>query len=378
MGPLAGFKIIEMKGIGPGPYAGQLLADMGAEVIVVERSSKSSGISIPAAMDISSRGKRNIALNLKSAEGLEALLKLLEGADALFEGFRPGVTERLGYGPDVCLARNPKLVYGRMTGWGQTGPLSHAAGHDINYISLTGSLAAIGTADRPVPPLNVVGDYAGGSLFLVMGMLAAMLEAQKSGKGQVVDTAITDGSASLMSMFYSLNNVGAWDTKRESNMLDGGTPFYGPFETSDAKFVSVGPLEPQFFAEMVEKAGFPSSFIQDQHNTAKWPEMKATFVETFKAKTRDEWAEIFEGSDACVAPVLNFKEAVDHPHNQARGTYIDIDGVQQPAPAPQFSRSVCDKPSAPRAEGSDTLEVLNEWGFSSAEIDKLKQSGALT
>jgi len=378
MGPLAGFKVIEMKGIGPGPYAGQLLADMGAEVIVVERSSKPSGISIPAAMDISSRGKRNIALNLKSEEGLEALMKLIEGADALFEGFRPGVTERLGFGPDVCLARNPKLVYGRMTGWGQTGPLSHAAGHDINYISLTGSLAAIGTADKPVPPLNLVGDYAGGSLFLVMGMLAAMMEAQKSGKGQVVDTAITDGSASLMSMFYTLNSLGAWSTKRESNMLDGGTPFYGAFETSDAKFVSVGPLEPQFFAELVEKAGFPNHFIQDQHNAAKWPEMKATFDETFKTKTRDEWADIFEGSDACVAPVLNFKEAVDHPHNQARGTYIDIAGVQQPAPAPQFSRTVCDTPSAPRAEGSDTLEVLNDWGFSSGEIDKLKQAGVLT
>jgi len=378
MGPLAGFKVIEMKGIGPGPYAGQLLADMGAEVIVVERSSKPSGISIPAAMDISSRGKRNIALNLKSEEGLEALLKLVEGADALFEGFRPGVTERLGYGPDVCLARNPKLVYGRMTGWGQTGPLSHAAGHDINYISLTGSLAAIGKADAPVPPLNLIGDYAGGSLFLVMGMLAAMMEAQKSGKGQVVDTAITDGSASLMSMFYTLNSIGAWGTKRESNMLDGGTPFYGAYETSDAKFVSVGPLEPQFFAELVEKAGFPSHFIQDQHNAEKWPAMKAAFIETFKTKTRDEWAEIFEGSDACVAPVLNFKEAVDHPHNQARGTYIDIAGVQQPAPAPQFSRTVCDTPSAPRAEGSDTAEVLNDWGFSATEIDTLKQAGVLT
>jgi len=378
MGPLAGFKVIEIKGIGPGPYAGQLLADMGAEVIVVERSSKPSGISIPAAMDISSRGKRNIALNLKSVEGLEALMKLVEGADALFEGFRPGVTERLGFGPDVCLARNPKLVYGRMTGWGQTGPLSHAAGHDINYISLTGSLAAIGKADAPVPPLNLIGDYAGGSLFLVMGMLAAMLDTQKSGKGQVVDTAITDGSASLMSMFYTLNSIGAWGTKRESNMLDGGTPFYGAYETADAKFVSVGPLEPQFFAELVVKAGFPSQYIQDQHNTEKWPEMKATFIETFKTKTREQWADIFEGSDACVAPVLNFKEAVDHPHNQARGTYIDINGVQQPAPAPQFSRTVCDKPSAPRAEGSDTLEVLNDWGFSSAEIDSLKQSGALT
>jgi len=378
MGPLAGFKVIEIKGIGPGPYAGQLLADMGAEVIVVERSSKPSGIAVPAAMDISSRGKRNIALNLKSAEGLEALMKLIEGADALFEGFRPGVTERLGFGPDVCLARNPKLVYGRMTGWGQTGPLSHAAGHDINYISLTGSLAAIGKEDAPVPPLNLIGDYAGGSLFLVMGMLAAMLEAQKSGAGQVVDTAITDGSASLMSMFYTLNSIGAWGTKRESNMLDGGTPFYGAFETSDAKFVSVGPLEPQFFAELVEKAGFPSSYIQDQHNTVKWPEMKATFIETFKTKTRAEWAEIFEGSDACVAPVLNFKEAVDHPHNQARGTYIDIGGVQQPAPAPQFSRTVCDKPSAPHAEGSDTVDVLNDWGFSAAEIDNLKQAGVLT
>ncbi|OUS31110.1 carnitine dehydratase [Gammaproteobacteria bacterium 45_16_T64] len=378
MGPLSGIKIIELKGIGPGPYAGMLLADLGAEVIVVERASKPSSIAPPSAMDVLSRGKKSIALDLKSKEGLDALLKLVEGADGIFEGFRPGVTERLGFGPDVCLERNPKIVYGRMTGWGQTGPLAHAAGHDLNYISLTGAAAAIGTADTPVPPLNLVGDFAGGSMFLVTGMLAALLDAQKSGKGQVIDTAITDGSAHLMSMFYTMNTIGAWNTSRESNLLDGGAPFYGAYETADGKFVSVGPIEPQFFAEMVTKAGMPERFIKDQNNPKKWVEMKNTFIEVFKSKTREEWADIFEGSDACVAGILDFKEAVEHPHNKARDTYIEVGGVQQPAPAPRFSRTPCDKPSVPQSEGKNTLSVLKDWGFSDSEIESLSKAGALT
>ncbi len=377
MGPLTGFKVIEIKGLGPGPYAGMLLADLGAEVIVVERASKPNSISPPSAFDVLSRGKKSIALNLKSKEGLEILLRLIKGADALIESFRPGVTERLGFGPDTCFERNPKLVYGRMTGWGQTGPLAHSAGHDINYISLTGAAAAIGTVEGPVPPLNLVGDFAGGSLFLVVGILSALLEAQQSGKGQVIDAAITDGSAHLMSLFYTLSKLGRWNSSRESNLLDGGTPFYGVYETADEKFVSVGSIEPQFFAEMVTKAGIPECFIQERNNPAKWPELKAALIETFKSKSRDEWVEILEGSDACVAGMLDFEEAIDHPHNKARGTYIEINGIQQPAPAPRFSRSVCETPAAPRAEGTDTQVVLEEWGFNADEIVVMREAGAL-
>lgn len=378
MGPLSGFKIIEMKGIGPGPYAGMILADLGAEVIVVERASRPNSIAPPSAMDVNSRGKKSIALNLKSNEGLNALLKLVEGADAIFEGYRPGVAERLGFGPDVCLQRNPKIVFGRITGWGQTGPLAHTAGHDFNYISLTGAAAAIGTAEMPVPPLNIVGDYAGGSLFLVVGILSALLEAQRSGRGQVIDAAITDGSAHLMSVFYTLSRLGGWSPSRQSNLLDGGRPFYGAYETADEKFVSVGPVEPQFFAEMVAKAGLPESFIENQNKAEMWPEMKTCFVETFKSKTRDEWVQIFEGSDACVAGILDYEEAVNHPHNRARGTYITIDGAHQPAPAPRFSRSVCDIPAAPSSEGADTKAVLADWGFAEADIERLEEAGALT
>lgn len=378
MGPLSGLKIIEIKGIGPGPYAGMLLADMGAEVIVVERSSKPSGIAPPSELDSISRGKRSIALDLKSEAGLEALLQLVESADAIFEGFRPGVTERLGFGPDHCLARNPKIVYGRMTGWGQTGPLAKTAGHDINYISLTGALAAIGTADKPIPPLNLVGDYAGGSLFLVMGMLAALLEAQTSGKGQVIDAAITDGSASLMSMFFTMKKLGAWNTQRDNNLLDGGAPFYGAYSTLDEKFISVGSIEPQFFATLVAKAGLEPSLIDAHMNPARWAELKNALTELFKSKTRDEWCDLLEGSDACFAPVLDFTEAHEHPHNKARKTFIDINGSQQPAPAPRFSRSECRTPSAPRKEGADSEDILSDWGFTDAAIDALRSSGALT
>jgi alpha-methylacyl-CoA racemase len=378
MGPLSGIKIIEMKGIGPGPYAGQLLADLGAEVIVVERASKPNSIAPPSAMDVNSRGKKSIALDLRQPEGLETLLKLVEQSDVIFEGNRPGVAERLGFGPDVCQQRNPRIVYGRMTGWGQTGPLAHSAGHDMNYISLTGVAAAIGTPESPVPPLNLVGDYAGGSLFLVVGILSALFEAQKSGKGQVVDAAITDGSAHLMSMFYTMRKMGAWNTARGVNMLDGGVPYYGAYETADGKHVSVGPIEPQFFAEMVQTTGMPESFIQDQNNQDKWPEIRATMESTFKSKSRDEWVEIFEGTDACVAGILNFEEAVQHPHNQSRQTYIEVAGDMQPAPAPRFSRSQCDVPAAPSAEGADTKSVLADFGFDADAIAALDSAGILT
>jgi len=378
MGPLAGIKIIEMKGIGPGPYAGQILADLGAEVVVVERASKPNSIAPPSAMDVNARGKKSIALDLRKPAGLETLMKLIEQADAIFEGNRPGVAEKLGFGPDVCLARNPKIIYGRMTGWGQTGTLAHSAGHDMNYISLTGAAAAIGSKETPVPPLNIVGDYAGGSLFLVVGMLSALLEAQRSGKGQVIDAAITDGSAHLMSMFYTLSKLGAWNSKRESNLLDGGTPYYAAYQTADGKHLSVGAIEPQFFAEMVERAGLPESFIQDQNNPAKWGEIRATMVETFKSKSRDEWVQIFEGSDACVAGILDYQEAVEHPHNQSRKTYVEVNGDLQPAPAPRFSRSECPVPAAPSAEGADTKQVLSAWGFADSDIESLDQAGILT
>lgn len=379
MGPLAGVKVIEIKGIGPGPFAGMLLADMGAEVIVIERSSKGSGtVALPAAMDCNSRGKKSIALNLKTAAGAETLLRLVESADMLFEGFRPGVAERLGFGPEQCHARNPRLVYGRITGWGQTGPLAKTAGHDINYISLTGSLAAIGNPDKPTVPLNLVGDYAGGSMYLVMGMLAALYEAQRSGKGDVIDAAITDGSASLMSIFHSMDKLGSWVPERSSNMLDGPAPFYDTYETSDGRFVSIGSIEPQFYALLVAKTGVDPKEFANPHDKSEWPQMKARLIEVFKTKSQNQWCELMEGTDLCFAPVLNYLEAPSHPHNAARNTYIDIDGLTQPAPAPRFARSDCATPSSPSSEGADTHEVLAQWGFSEQEITALGVDGALS
>ena len=378
MGPLAGIKIIEMKGIGPGPYAGMLLADLGADVIVVERSSQTVGIAVPAKKDVTSRGKRSIALDIKNPAGLKALLRLVERADVLFECFRPGVAERLGVGPDQCHAINPALVYGRLTGWGQSGPLAHAAGHDINYISLTGALAAIGGKEKPVPPLNLVGDYAGGSLFLMIGILAALLEARESGKGQVIDAAITDGSASLMSVFHGWKDIGFWNENRHSNLLDGAAYHYDVYETADGKFVSIGALEPQFYALLVEKAGLDEDLFGKQAGPEHWPALKEQLAMIFKQRSRREWCEILEGSDACFAPVLDFTEAPAHPHNHARDTYVTIAGVDQPAPAPRFSRSECELPREPSAEGADTEAVLRESGFSDADIAELRGSGALT
>lgn len=378
MGPLAGFKIIEIKGIGPGPYAGQVLADLGAEVIVVERASKPNSIALPSAMDVNSRGKKSIALDLRKPEGLDALLKLVKNADGIFEGNRPGVAERLGFGPDVCLQCNPKIVYGRMTGWGQSGPLAHTAGHDYNYISLSGAAAAIGTTDRPVPPLNVVGDFAGGSLFLVIGMLSALLESSKSGKGQVVDAAITDGTSHLMSVFHSMDKLGLFSPNREANLLDGGAPYYKAYATSDNKFLSVAPIEPQFFAEMIQTLGLPDRFAQEQNNPKIWPELTSALTDVFKTKTRDEWVNVFEGSDACVAGILTLQEAAEHPHNKARGNYIEVNGITQPAPAPRFSRSQHRIPEPPSAEGADTKAVLSDWGFDEDTLAALEQAGVFT
>lgn len=376
MGPLAGFKIVELAGIGPGPFAGMLFADMGAEVISVERFTVKGDRGVP---DCSRRGKRSIALNLKSAEGIAALLRLVEQSDALFEGFRPGVTERLGIGPDVCLERNPRLVYGRMTGWGQSGPLAQCAGHDINYISLTGALHAIGrSGEKPVPPLNLVGDYGGGGMFLVTGMLAAMLEAQKSGKGQVVDAAMTDGSAVLMAMFHSMQAMRMWTTKRGVNLLDSGAHFYDVYETLDGKYVSIGSIEPQFYALLLEKAQLDPQVFGQQMDSRHWPELKEKLVGVFKTKTQAQWCELMEGTDVCFAPVLDFQEAKDHPHNAARETYIDVDGMVQPAPAPRFSRTPGEVAFGSRPQGADTEAVLGDWGFSSEEIQHLREQGGLS
>ena len=376
MGPLNGLRIVEVRGIGPGPYAGMLFADMGADVIVVERAAEPSGVAPPAAHDTNMRGKRSIALNLKTPEGVEILLKLLESSDAVFEGFRPGVAERLGFGPDVCLARNPKLVYGRVTGWGQSGALSHSAGHDINYIALTGVLAAIGPSDKPSLPLNIIGDYAGGSLFLVIGMLAALLAAKQSGVGQVVDAAITDGSAHLMSLFHTLAPLGLWQSERNANLLDGAAPFYDVYETADGKYVSIGSIEPQFFRLLLELLEMDTALLALQHDRSAWPQLRDEIASKIKKRTQAEWRDVLEGTDVCFAPVLDMTEASRHPHHQDRRTYIDVGGVVQPAPAPRFSQSPTTQPEPPHAEGADTRSVLASLGLSVEQIDAALATGA--
>ncbi len=360
MGPLKGFKIIEMAGLGPAPFAGMLLADMGAEVILVERKTDPQKKRIP---DCNRRGKKSIALNLKSAEDIGTLLQLVEKADALFEGFRPGVMERLGIGPAILHQRNPKLVIGRMTGWGQSGPLAKAAGHDINYISLTGALRATGRKGQcPNPPLNLVGDYGGGGMFLVTGILAALLETQKSGKGQVIDVAMTDGTAVLMSVFNSLHKMGMWSEKQHGvNLLDSGAHFYEVYETKDEKYISIGALEPQFYTLLLEKTGLDPEEFTNQLNPQTWTSNKEKLELLFKTKTRDEWCAILEGTDVCFAPVLDFIEAQEHPHNVARNTYFELDGFIQPAPAPRFSRTVSKVQFGSRAAGEDTEAVLRDW-----------------
>ncbi len=376
-GPLSGVKIIELAGIGPGPFCAMLLNDMGADVIRIDRKTAGAPQKQSPA-DIASRGRRSIALDLKKPEAVEAVLKLTEQADILQEGFRPGVMERLGLGPDICLARNPKLVYGRMTGWGQTGPWAHAAGHDINYISLTGALAAIGGKDKPIPPLNLVGDFGGGALYLAMGMLAALFEAQRSGKGQVIDCAMTDGASSLMSMFFSMHQMGVWNLAREDNMLDGGAHFYGVYETADGKFISLGSIEPQFYALLCEKADLPEADFGNQHDRKNWPLMKEKLAAIIKQKTQTEWDEIMAATDICYAPILDMEEAYHHPHNQARETIIEEFGVKQPNVAPRFSRTPSKIQGAPPAfAGEHTQEVLSDWGFDEAGIAALKTAEAI-
>ena len=372
MGPLHGFRVIELAGIGPGPFCGMMLSDMGAEVIRVDRVGGSSG-----RRDVLARNRRSIAVDLKQSAGVELVLKLAESADALFEGFRPGVTERLGLGPDVCLARNEKLVYGRMTGWGQDGPIAHAAGHDINYIGLAGALHAIGEpGGKPVPPLNLIGDFGGGGMLLAYGLVCGMLEASRSGKGQVIDAAMVDGAAALMAMFFSMAGHGFKDA-RGSNMLDGGAHFYNTYETKDGKFVCIGAIEPQFYAELVEKAGLDPQRFAPQMDAARWGEFKTELAAVFKTRTRDEWCAIMEGSDVCFAPVLSILEAPAHPHNRQRDTFVDVDGVTQPAPAPRFSRTPPEISHSARSPGQDTRAVLADIGLAAEEVDALAAAGAV-
>lgn len=371
MGPLNGVKIIELAGIGPGPFCGMMLSDMGADVIRVDRRASDK-----APTDVLVRNRRSIAVDLKKPEGVELVLKLCEGADALFEGFRPGVTERLGLGPEHCMGRNPKLVYGRMTGWGQDGPMAQAAGHDINYIALSGALHAIGrNGERPVPPLNLVGDFGGGGMYLAFGLVCAILEARQSGKGQVVDVSMVDGAASLMSMFFTFAANGAFRTERGSNMLDGGAHFYDTYETADGEFVALGSIEPQFYAELVEKAGLDPETFRPQMDPTQWPALKAKIAEVFRTRTRAEWCEIMEGSDVCFAPVLSIEEAPSHPHNVARGTFIEIDGVTQPAPAPRFDRTVPEVRGAAPAPGSHGREILAELGIEGDAAQRMLDEG---
>lgn len=372
-GPLSGLKVIEFAGIGPGPFCGMLLSDLGADVVRIDR--KGRGRASPA--DVTSRGRRSIGMDLKSPDAIEACLKLIESADAVFEGFRPGVMERLGLGPDAALKRNPKLVYGRMTGWGQTGPYAHAAGHDMNYIAITGALEAIGTRDKPVPPLNLVGDFGGGALYLAFGLLAGVIHARTTGEGQVIDCAMSDGAASLMAMFYGFKASGMWGGGRRENLLDGGAHFYDTYQCKDGRWVSIGSIEPQFYALLLEKTGITDPAFQQQMNRGEWDNLRAKLAEVIATKTRDEWTEIMGGTDVCFAPVLDMDEAPLHPHNAARKTFIEVSGVVQPAPAPRFSATPGAVQGPPPAIGAHDEEALSEWGFSGQAIAALRQSGAI-
>lgn len=376
MGPLNGYTVLELAGIGPAPMGGMVLADMGAEVIRIDRA---SGASALVMKDVSARGKKSVVLNLKDAGGIETLLRMVENADVVIDPYRPGVCEKLGIGPDVCLARNPKLVFARMTGWGQEGPLANAAGHDINYISITGALYAMGRkGEKPVPPLNLVGDMGGGGMLLVNGILAALLEAANSGKGQVVDAAMVDGAAQLMWMFHGFEALGMWDaTQRESNMLDGAAHYYDTYECADGEYVSIGSIEPQFYALLKEKAGLAEEDFGNQNDQSQWAVMKEKLSAVMKQKTQAQWCEIMEGTDVCFAPVLNFMDAPGHPANVARDTYIEVDGITQPAPAPRFSRTASQVAHGGHEPGQDTDKVLTAMGFGEQELTALKASGAI-
>jgi alpha-methylacyl-CoA racemase len=378
-GPLDGIRIIELAGIGPAPFAGMMLADAGADIIRIDRSDRAS---YPPHqdphVDLLNRGRRSVAVDLKHPDGVALVLQLAERADGLMEGFRPGVAERLGFGPEVCLARNPKLVYGRMTGWGQRGPMALAAGHDIDYIALAGALEPLGRAgDRPLPALNLIGDFGGGGMLLAFGMVAAVISAQRTGEGQVVDAAMVDGAASLMTMTYTLRASGIWNDVRGTNLLDTGAHFYEVYETSDGGFIGVGAIEPQFYAELIRLMGLDDVDLSAQMDRDTWPAMKERFALVFAAKTRKEWEAIFEGSDACAAPVLSPAEAPDHPHNKFRGTFSEVAGVVQPSPSPRFEGTPGSIRRPPPNPGQHGDEALADWGLADGEVRELRRSGAI-
>ena len=374
MGPLTGFRVIELAGIGPGPFCGMMLSDMGAEVIRVDRISTNKRIP----HDAMQRNRRSIAIDLKSDEGRNVVLRMAECSDALFEGFRPGVTERLGLGPEDCMTRNSKLVYGRMTGWGQEGPLALAAGHDINYIALSGALHAIGEPDgKPVPPLNLIGDFGGGGMLLAFGLVCALLEAQRSGQGQVVDAAMIDGASTLMAAFAGMAHSGFFVNKRGYNLLDGGAHYYGTYETSDGKYVSIGSLEPQFYELLLQHTADGDNALPEQLPREHWPHSRERLAKIFKTKTRDEWCEIMEGTDVCFAPVLSLWEAPQHPHNVERESFVTMDGMVQPAPSPRFSRTKPSVRHGARIPGQDSKEVLHSLEYSSEQINRLFESGTV-
>ena len=371
MGPLHGVRVVELESLAPAPFGCMILADLGAEVIRVDRPA-APGHPVVQPGDPLARGRRSIRLDLKEPDGVAVLLRLADRADVFVEAFRPGVAERLGFGPEACLERNPRLVYARMTGWGQDGPLAPAAGHDIDYIAVAGALDPIGRAgERPVPPLNLLGDFGGGGMLLAVGVLAALLERERSGRGQVVDAAMVDGAALLATFIYGLRAAGAWRDERGSNLLDGGAPFYDTYQTADGKFVAVGALEPKFYAELLARLGLDPAELPGQLDRDGWPALRGAFSARFAERTQDEWTEAFAGSDACVVPVLSMADAPGHPHNAARGTFTEVAGVTQPAPAPRFSRTPAGQPAPPPPPGGDTSAILAELGYSPAEITAL-------
>jgi alpha-methylacyl-CoA racemase len=379
MGPLEGVRVIEIAGIGPGPFAAMLLSDLGADVVRVDRAQSATGAQPgPPPGDLLNRGRRSVGVDLKHPRGVETVLRLVESADVLLEGFRPGVMERLGLGPDVCTARNPRLVYGRMTGWGQEGPLAPAAGHDINYIALAGALHPIGRrGEKPLPPLNLVGDFGGGGLMLAFGVVCALVERARSGRGQVIDAAMVDGAAVLMTMMHGFRHLGVWSDERGTNLLDTGAHFYDTYETKDGKHVAIGSIEPQFYAELLRLTGLEGEALPRQMDRSQWPALKERFAAIFRTRTRDEWCELMEGSDVCFAPVLSMGEAYEHPHNVARSTFVEMAGKLQPAPAPRFSRTPGAISGPPAHIGEHTDAVLRERGFSAAESAELRAAKAV-
>jgi alpha-methylacyl-CoA racemase len=377
-GPLAGLRVLELAGLGPAPFCGMLLADLGAEVVRVDRiAGGNAAVEFEPRFDVLGRGRRFLRLDLKQTEGVEAMLRLVERSDALIEGFRPGVLERLGLAPDVLHVRNRRLVIGRMTGWGQEGPLAQTPGHDINYVALAGALHNIGAANGPpVPPLNLVGDFGGGGLLLAFGLMCALFEARQSGRGQVVDAAMVDGSATLLAGVYAMLAQGVFEEGRGTSILSGGAPFYAPFACADGQYITIGALEPPFYQELVERLDLDRELFGERHDPSRWPAQRAALEAVFERHDREEWCERLQYSNVCFAPVLSMREAPEHPHNRARGTFVERSGVTQPAPAPRFSRTPARLPRPAVAPGSDTTAVLRDWGFSDAEVQQLLDRGA--